>query len=264
MKIFVLSLLRALDRRHDAELKLRSIGLEFEFHDSIDGQEFSHNELEDLKENMPAYQSTKRPLSNEEIACWLGHKEIWKKISARKDDFAMVLEDDFFFTQPPLEFLKKLDTLSSNSKRNLFLKIDRLCKQGQEIGRIGGFQLHISNNASPRTMGYILGSSAAKELLDSFQQFTLPIDNSLKRFWEYETPLISLAPPLITVNAHRFLSHIESGRKNARKSHKITLGAKLWNIFRVQKERWFRRNRLKKHQSLIELRDELKALNHEN
>ena len=93
MKIFIVSLKDATQRRQNITKRMKDLGLSFEFFDAVDGR----NGLSECYEPMIDYNAIKRRLggmSGGEIACALSHALLYKKIVDENINSTIILEDD--------------------------------------------------------------------------------------------------------------------------------------------------------------------------
>ena len=93
MKIFIVSLKDATQRRQNITKRMKDLGLSFEFFDAVDGR----NGLSECYEPMIDRNAIKRRLggmSGGEIACALSHALLYKKIVDENINNTIILEDD--------------------------------------------------------------------------------------------------------------------------------------------------------------------------
>ena len=93
MKIFVVSLKSATDRRKQITDTMKKLGLEFEFFDAVDGRKGLPKKYEAMIDR----ELTKKrfgEMSDGEYACALSHGLLYKKIASEKIKNVIVLEDD--------------------------------------------------------------------------------------------------------------------------------------------------------------------------
>lgn len=94
MKIFVLSLPSDTERRARLAQQLRSLNLEFEIFDAVDGRAGLTAEHYDLVDFEYAASRLGRKMGNGEAACAISHSLIYEKIVADRHPWAIILEDD--------------------------------------------------------------------------------------------------------------------------------------------------------------------------
>lgn len=94
VKIYVVSLKRAVVRRQAISRQLEAMGLPFELIDAVDAKEIDPEVLENAIDMNSMYHLHRRKLSEYEICCTLSHRLIYGKI-VKSDQFgAIILEDD--------------------------------------------------------------------------------------------------------------------------------------------------------------------------
>ncbi len=94
MRIFVISLKDAAQRRASVAGQLNSMSLEFEFQDAIYGKDLSSEEVRKLVDQKIAYRYEGFQLTPGEIGCALSHLSVYKKIICENLPYALILEDD--------------------------------------------------------------------------------------------------------------------------------------------------------------------------
>lgn len=213
IKAVILSLPRDIDRRNACEAECTQLGLSHSFFNAIYGDQLSDADVSrvyDAKRNRRAF---KRPLSRNEIACALGHLEIWQAIAEAEDALTLVLEDDATFIQNPMPFL---DALSESSGRyqNVMIKLDGVAGSGgQVLGSVADQSLILSDRLPPRTTGYVIGRKAAAHLTAVHAPFARPVDIDLKFYWEHQVPILTLAHQMVSERG-TFESTIEANRNS--------------------------------------------------
>jgi len=115
----------------------------------------------------------RRILSDNEIACTLGHRKIYERFIKSRHEWAFVLEDDSEVRVNPLRFLLELPTTPAPILINVHDSASiRMTKKNSS--RILNSDVHIKspnlqirrlNDALSGTYGYILNRKAAEELL---------------------------------------------------------------------------------------------------
>lgn len=114
-------------------------------------------------------------MTKQEIAITLSHIGVWKKMVEDNVEYALILEDDVFFTK---NFSTKIDEIWSYiSKRNfdmLFLSFDYV--KGTDLSLINENEIvHKPNAGIWQASGYILSKEGVKKLLGSLPVYG-PVD----------------------------------------------------------------------------------------
>jgi glycosyl transferase family 25 len=169
--------------RHPARLAafshdLDRFGLDFERVAAVDALSLRDDEAEGTGEDGKTPYS-KRGLSRAEVACFLSHKEIWRRISKGDAPFAMVCEDDARFDSRIVDLLQWLsgrepewDILRLYShKRRTPIEVEDLT---------AGLEAHTVGKITMSTVAYVITKPAARQLLRTRNPVFLPIDGYLK------------------------------------------------------------------------------------
>lgn len=158
----------------------------------------------------------RRPWIEAEIACFLSHRECWKRIAAGDEPFGAVFEDDVHFAPGAPAFLRdsswipagvelvKLETILSKT----LLSRQALAAQDRLLRRLDG--LHLGAAA------YVLSRPAAQQLLARSRQLDVPVDHLIfnpaqygLRFAPWQLcPAICIQDDRLTPDATRLGSQI--------------------------------------------------------
>lgn len=93
-KIYVVSLLRATDRRKNILSQMVSLGLDFSFVDAVDAKKIDPEELLAHVDASAVMLRRGRMLTAPEIGCALSHRKIYEDIVRSERSGAIILEDD--------------------------------------------------------------------------------------------------------------------------------------------------------------------------
>jgi glycosyl transferase family 25 len=196
--IYVLSLVDAASRREAVRREFARHGLNFDFIDAIDGRRMSNTELEYHYDRVRNARNFKRPLSQGEIACVLGHRAIWRKVSEGSAPVALVCEDDLLLLPACIDFLRSAARHKAAFEHAL-VKLDSPARAGKVVGRLAGVDLVLTSRLPGRTTSYLLGRDAATALLAQTRKVSRPIDMDLKHYWEHHVPILLVQPQLVSV-----------------------------------------------------------------
>lgn len=172
MKTFVISLKSAENRRNYVEKHLKSLGLDFEIVDAVDGSVFSDIEKESMVEKN-FLDKSKYHFSNGQIGCALSHLNVYQKIIDFDLDYALIVEDDIIFPDniniilSTISQIENLDVvmLSFYSHRlNEPLKLSKKSLKSHEDLTLYK-PVEIKKCAS--TMAYIISNKSAKKIVDA-------------------------------------------------------------------------------------------------
>ena len=105
MKIFVINLPNAIERRQFQEEQLSKLDLDYEI--------LKATSIDDISDETydKHYFDWQRPLRNTEVACYFSHRSAWQKILDRNMP-ALVLEDDALLSKYTAEILDSVNELS--------------------------------------------------------------------------------------------------------------------------------------------------------
>ncbi len=217
MKLFVINLAGACERRRRMEEQFASLGLEAAFHPAADIRDFTQETYAQVD------RETRRrlglwPQADAEIACWMSHHQIMREIAENGPETAAILEDDAGLSPELPEVLDALERrpfafdvvkLNRRSLRT-FIPCERL-ETGHRVGRV---RYHDYGSE-----GYVITRDAARHFLENTPKMMREIDQALSRFWESGLNVFYIDPPVVSHDEQND-SQIERERKLARKKHK--------------------------------------------
>ena len=215
MKVFVINLARACERRRRMEEQFASLGLEATFHPAFEVREFTPETYAKVD------RETRRrmglwPQADAEIACWMSHHQIMQEIVENGPETAAILEDDAGLSADLPKVLGALERrpfafdvikLNRRSLKKIFIPCERL-QTGHRVGRI-----RYSDYGSE---GYVITRDAARHFLENTPRMMREIDQALSRFWESGLNVFYIDPPVVS-HDEQDDSQIERDRKLARK-----------------------------------------------
>lgn len=176
LKIFVINLPSAIDRREHITTELNKLKLPFEVFNAVNGNtdlSYANKHYSPLGRLL----RYARPLSNSQIGCFASHYELWNKCITLNEPI-LVLEDDIDFS---LNFVTQLKLLLP-------------CLDDYHYIRLAGtFQrpkCYVRNNVSlyskkgpGGTIAYLLDPEAAQRLLNRASKWIEPVDEYMDRYW---------------------------------------------------------------------------------
>lgn len=192
MKVLVISLPNAQDRRKFQKQQLSSYSLEYEFLDALAVKDIGNSTYQEH------YKDWQRPMKPTEVACYYSHQFAWKKILQTQSP-ALILEDDALLSKCVTELLpelareKNVDLINlENRARKKFIS-----KIGYTIGCNSKlFRLYQDRTGAA---GYVLWPSGAKKLLECEKHQGIALADAhitachtLKSFQVEPTPIIQL------------------------------------------------------------------------
>ena len=245
MRVFVINLKRAVERREYISNQLNQISQKFELVNGIDWQNIDPL-LQKITAKNIKIKNSFRPMTLGELGCNLSHRKVLNWLVQSKEKMIAVLEDDVRLAQDFPQILHEIEIHPPPSQFDIVFLHNYINRNHLvNISPINwGYNLSISKRLGGGALGYVITKSAAKIFLDVFPKPTGPIDDCLHAFFAHGLKTYYLHPPIVFlgIEAKRF-SFIEEGRGNldlmnykARKflpkciglaSHKISLMRRL-------------------------------------
>lgn len=137
MKIFVISLKRAQDRREVISEQMHRLGLPFEFIDGVDGKSLTDKQIEGLADQKWAYRNEGRFFTRGEIGCYASHLLAYQKVVEDDLSYALILEDDAWLTPSIVGVLEEMENVISPLNNDVYLLQEigpgRFKKKGKQI-----------------------------------------------------------------------------------------------------------------------------------
>ena len=159
MKIYIINLSTAIERRQFQKKQLSGLGLDYEI--------LKATSIYDISDKTYAkhFKDWQRPLRNTEVACYFSHRSAWQKVIDTNNP-TLILEDDALLSKCVPELLK-----SFINKKNVDLINLEVAGRKKFISNIGEnitcnsklFRLYQDRTGAA---GYILWPSGAKKLLE--------------------------------------------------------------------------------------------------
>jgi len=197
MRIIVINLARAVERRTTMQQRFAELGLTFEFLEATDGLALTAKEKA-MADHDRRRRHIRRPLIDNEIACFISHRRAMAALVASGEPMAAVLEDDV--TLSP-ELPSVLDAIAAQKGRfdvvdlfraekpSEFFVFCRPLLPGLALGRIG--------YAHMGAVGYVISREGATRFLQQTEQFTDEVDRELHRHWINGLDIYGLERPVI-------------------------------------------------------------------
>lgn len=193
MKIIVISLPDAIDRRIRIKEQLDSLGLEFEFLDAIRGTTAMYDEPCYLKQWRQKYWGT--DLTIGEIGCYKSHQLACQR-AVELNQAVLVLEDDLLIKPDLKEFLMCIDDNINNLKFDL-LRISGLFPKPFYKIRDCGIPFIRYLKHPHGTQGYIIKPHSAKQYLEYLKNMCMPIDDAMDNDFAHKLTIYGYLPYLV-------------------------------------------------------------------
>lgn len=187
MKIFVINMARATERRQAILRHLDDLGLEAEILPAIEGAKIERSTLGPGAEPH---------LSAGEIGCYLSHLRFWQIVVERRLEHAIVLEDDVICDPAMMAVAEEI------ASRKLPVDAVRLSAlqpiRGHTIARLSDSHSIVLPNKNPSgTQGYMVSLHGAQHLLEALPVPKQPIDNALDAYWKHGLCVPVVSPSVV-------------------------------------------------------------------
>lgn len=218
MRIVVINLERASDRRANLAREFAAVGLPYELKTAVDGRGLSPDQLAQVDRDGRRRLGL-RPQDNGSIACWLSHREVMEDIVANGPEMAAVFEDDARLTPSLPAVLDALEdkpfsfdvvSLYRGHPRRAFIPCVSLTEDCA-AGRV--------RYSDTGTVGYVITRDAAGHFLRNTPRMVLAIDHALFRFWASGLNTFYVDPPVVH-HGGADDSEIHGGRRAASATHR--------------------------------------------
>ena len=212
LRIFYLNLERAQHRRKSMELQSLRLGLSMQRIIAPDAEKLSLRECDrppaPTKRGInrlfgfmsPQY----RPMTPGEVACFLGHRSIWKKIAVCEDEYCAIFEDDVWLSPESREFFMDNRWIPKGTD---IVKVDtnlrRICNVIPAATKANlphpNFILRRLSSYHCCSGGYLLSRRAAQKLIDASCVPIAPVDDHLfnpRNYWVRRMRIFQLDPAI--------------------------------------------------------------------
>lgn len=164
MKIFVINLPSAVERRQFQEAQLSKLGLDYEVLSAT-----STNDISDETYDKH-YFDWQRPLKTVEVACYYSHRSVWQKIIDSNSP-ALILEDDALLSKYSAEVLESLERFTTADFVQLEVRNRKklIAKKGLQI--TSKHKLHRLYLDRTGAAGYVLWPSGARKLMNHENEY---------------------------------------------------------------------------------------------
>ena len=196
MRIIVINLERAVERRAAMRERLVALGLPFELLPATDGRALTAVELA-MADDARRKRHARRPLTRNEIACFVSHRRAMAALVASGEPMAAILEDDVTLSPELPPVLQAIEAeagrfdiidLFHAGKRSEFFVPCRPLLPGLALGRIG--YAHMGANA------YVVSHAGAGRFLAQTRRFADEVDRELHRYWVNGLDVYGLERPV--------------------------------------------------------------------
>ena len=197
MRVIVISLPRARQRRTRIAQRFTELNLPFDFMDAIDSSELTEADMEAQIDTRYRRRWGLRPVALTELACWRSHVCAIRQVSAGPDMMTAIFEDDAIL-RPELPIV--LDALEDcpvpfdlvslgRRKAERPLIAPHPLAAGRSMGRVAYSEYG--------AYGYVITREAASYLMARMARMRLPVDMELMYFWVHGINLYFLDEPAV-------------------------------------------------------------------
>jgi glycosyl transferase family 25 len=226
MRIIVISLPGATDRRRSAAEQLTALGLDFEFFDAFDASTRIPSHFAEFDDRAYRLNCQRDPLPGE-IGCYASHLSLWKHC-AQTGEPVLILEDDF---EALSGFVEAISVIENLLLEHDFIRLEpfnrlraagkRIRSVGQELSAFGRFTLHYLSDVPTQLTAYALSPSGGARLAKASERLVAPADKFVQRTWDHGVPIFALSPAIARTGPHSRRSTI--GDRRSLKSRKLGL-----------------------------------------
>ncbi len=215
MRIVLINLKRASERRARMAREFGALGLDYEIKQAVDGRNLSAEHLaqvdRDARRQLGLY-----PQANGSIANWLTQREAMKDLVANGPEMMAIFEDDARLAPELPEVLAALEqkrfafdvvVLQRRHPKRRFIPVAPLTSR-HTAGRV-----RYSDSGSE---GYVITRAAAQHFLETTPRMVLAIDQALSRVWHSGLNVFYVDPPVVH-HGGADDSQIEDSRNAARR-----------------------------------------------
>jgi glycosyl transferase, family 25 len=240
IRAYVLTICQEGHPRFDSAVdQLRSTGLSYEF---VSNAEFSDRDTSVLYSGLLNKLLLKRSMSRGEIACYAGHRRMWKVFVDSGARHALFLEDDFGFIDRDAALTAISDALSVADRWDVVKLFDynshtfgHTSKYAVHSRIFGSTRLVAYRFATSGSVAYLMNREAAMSLLKR-RKIYRPVDEDMVHMWEFGIRILSVDPnPVTEISAVLGGSNIDAERSDEALHRKNILRSIWWNVLRANK-----------------------------
>lgn len=190
MKVFVVSLNHALDRRERVQRVMADLDVEFEFFDAINGFVGLPEKFNGCQDDLHRRLLRSRPLTPGEKGCYASHYLLWEKCIQLNEPI-VILEDDFLPTQHFCEVIKSLPIMLNEYE---YIKLEPQIGDATALEYHAGLQTVLWHNNVRWTTGYGINPSGAAKLIKNSKKWLCAVDNFIGESYRNKLKSVGLLP----------------------------------------------------------------------
>lgn len=208
-KIYVINLERSSDRREQISAQLNSLDVEFEIFKAIDGKISPQHPLFEKYNEKRSIARRGKGLNAGQLGCYASHFLLWQEC-IKTNQNCFIIEDDAVLDRE--NFLTLYNRISQVPERieciRLF-KNKRKAFTSHPFYNIESISIHKFNKGHMSTTGYWITPNAARKFIACSQDWYLPVDIFMDRFWDNKVDCFGTVPACLD-NDTSFDSNIDS------------------------------------------------------
>lgn len=206
MRIFVISIASAADRREAATRQLNAAGLDFEFFDAVERVADAFRRFDGFDRRLFKLNTGRVPLPGE-IGCYASHKSLWERC-VEFDEPIVVLEDDFLLADDFATAMRDVDSLIDAFG---FIRLQSCGSDRRRFGRRlrsmrvltdRDCAVRYLNNVPLCCLAYAISPAAAASLAGNCDVLGSPVDKYVQKTWQHSTPIFTLDKPIVWISEH--------------------------------------------------------------
>ena len=208
-EIFVINLVSSTARRANITSQLADLGLAFTLFPAVDGRKEEHRLFGKYDSELNQHYHGKA-LSKGQLGCYASHYLLWQKC-VELDQPLVVLEDDaLIYPEPFSEFVNNIDALRQQFDCVRLFDNKRKAFSSCRVSGLNTVEIHKFNKGHLSTTGYFLTPNGARKLLRHSEQWYMPVDLYMDRYWVNGVECYGTVPACVT-NDPKFDSDIRDG-----------------------------------------------------
>ena len=196
MRMFVINLVRAKDRRQRMSQQFAKLGLKPKFHDAVDGKQLTGEHYAEV-DRVTRQRMGLKPQADGSIANWLSQRQVMREIVENGPETVAIFEDDAELSRELPSVLAALERrpasfdvvkLNRRTPSKAFIPYKQL-STGYNIGRV---RYHDFG-----TEGYVIARDAARRFLEVTPKMMWELDQAINNYWENGLNVYYLDPPVV-------------------------------------------------------------------
>jgi glycosyl transferase family 25 len=233
MKIYVISLKTAEERRKQISEQLNNLKLDFEFLDAINTIDNS-TQIDHVIKIKKVFPMTRAEFSRVEVACSLSHQEVAHKFLQSNEDVCLILEDDAEVDSEIHDLINYVKLIHQDFD-TILLGYCKLKKSAYEkfysrepifnvAHSVKGFNLgKVGKNWTSGAVGYFLTKSGAQKLKVNLEKYSTLADQWDIFERDFGLEILHCRPLVVHEKFQSFKSSLEEVRSKNIKTAKPTL-----------------------------------------